>query len=135
MTTSLSHPELISLAEAYGTPLYVYHAEKIKEQYEKLQKAFKGTDTLFFYASKALTNVNILRYIRNLGANVDCSSINEVKLAIHAGFPPSRILYTSNGIDFEEIREAKELGFYINIDSLSNLEKFGAMFGLSLIHI
>jgi diaminopimelate decarboxylase len=131
MTTSLSKTELISIAEQYGTPLYVYHAEKIKEQFAKLQKAFSNADTVFFYACKALTNVNILRYIRNLGANVDCSSINEVKLALHAGFPPARILYTSNGIDFDEIREAKELGVYINIDSLSNLEKFGAAFGYS----
>ena len=131
MTTSLSPSELITIAEDYGTPLYVYHAEKIKEQFGKLQKAFANTDTIFFYACKALTNVNILRYIRNLGANVDCSSINEVKLAMHAGFPVSRILYTSNGIDFDEIRAAKELGVYINIDSLSNLEKFGAAFGYS----
>jgi diaminopimelate decarboxylase len=129
MTTSLAPAELINIAEHYGTPLYVYHAEKIKEQFGKLQKAFSNTDTIFFYACKALTNVNILRYVRNLGANVDCSSINEVKLAMHAGFLPSRILYTSNGIDFDEISEAKELGVYINIDSLSNLEKFGAAFG------
>jgi diaminopimelate decarboxylase len=52
-----------------------------------------------------------------------------VKLAMHAGFPSSRILYTSNGIDFSEIKEAAALGVYINIDSLSNLEKFGAEFG------
>ena len=129
MTTSLTHTDLISIAEEYGTPLYVYHAEKIKEQYHKLQNAFSSTHAIFFYACKALTNVNILRYIRNLGANVDCSSINEVKLALHAGFPPTRILYTSNGIDFNEIKEAKELGVYINIDSLSNLEKFGQAFG------
>lgn len=131
MTTSLSHAELIAIAEEYGTPLYVYHAENIKEQYAKLQNAFSSTNTIFFYACKALTNLNILRYIRNLGANVDCSSINEVKLALHAGFPSSRILYTSNGIDFDEIREAKDLGVYINIDSLSNLEKFGAAYGNS----
>ena len=131
MTTSLSHTDLISIAEKYGTPLYVYHAEKIKEQYGKLQAAFSNTNTIFFYACKALTNVNILRYIRNLGANVDCSSINEVKLALHAGFPPHRILYTSNGIDFDEIHQAKDLEVYINIDSLSNLEKFGAAFGYS----
>jgi diaminopimelate decarboxylase len=131
MMNPLSHADLISIAEEYGTPLYVYHAEKIKEQYGKLQNAFAGSDTIFFYACKALTNINILRYIRNLGANVDCSSINEVKLAMHAGFPSSRILYTSNGIDFNEIKEAKELGVYINIDSLSNLEKFGAAFGYS----
>ena len=131
MTSPLSHAELISIAEEYGTPLYVYHAEKIKEQYDKLQNAFGNSNTIFFYACKALTNVNVLRYIRNLGANVDCSSINEVKLALHAGFPSSRILYTSNGIDFDEIKEAKELGVYINIDSLSNLQKFGKEFGYS----
>jgi diaminopimelate decarboxylase len=131
MYTPLTHSELIQMAEEYGSPLYVYHAEKIKEQFGKLQNAFENTNTIFFYACKALTNVNVLRYIRNLGANVDCSSINEVKLAIHAGFPTSRILYTSNGIDFDEIREAKELGVYINIDSLSNLDKFGEAFGHS----
>jgi diaminopimelate decarboxylase len=131
MSTPLSHAELITIAEEYGTPLYVYHAEKIKEQFGKLQNAFANSNTVFFYACKALTNVNVLRYIRNLGANIDCSSINEVKLAIHAGFPASRILYTSNGIDFDEIREAKELGVFINIDSLSNLEKFGIEFGHS----
>jgi diaminopimelate decarboxylase len=129
MMNPLSHSDLIAIAEEYGTPVYIYHAEKIKEQYEKLQNAFSNSDTIFFYACKALTNINILRYIRNLGANADCSSINEVKLALHAGFPPSRILYTSNGIDFNEIRDAKELGVYINIDSLSNLEKFGEAFG------
>jgi diaminopimelate decarboxylase len=131
MMNPLSHADLISIADEYGTPLYVYHAEKIKEQYAKLQNAFSNSNTIFFYACKALTNVNVLRYIRNLGANIDCSSINEVKLALHAGFPSSRILYTSNGIDFHEIREAKSLGVYINIDSLSNLEKFGAEFGYS----
>jgi diaminopimelate decarboxylase len=129
MTKSLSHTDLISIADEYGTPLYVYHAEKIKEQYNKLQNAFINSNTIFFYACKALTNVNILRYIRNLGANVDCSSINEVKLAVHAGFPATRILYTSNGIDFDEIKEARDLGVYINIDSLSNLEKFGITYG------
>jgi diaminopimelate decarboxylase len=129
--TPLTHTDLISIAEEYGTPLYIYHAEKIKEQYGKLQHAFSNSNTIFFYACKALTNLNVLRYIRNLGANVDCSSINEVKLALHAGFPASRILYTSNGIDFNEIKEAKEMGVYINIDSLSNLEKFGQEFGYS----
>jgi diaminopimelate decarboxylase len=131
MIKSLSHADLISIADEYGTPLYVYHAEKIKEQYAKLQNAFSNSHTIFFYACKALTNINILRYIRNLGANVDCSSINEVKLALHAGFPATRILYTSNGIDFEEIKEARGLGVYINIDSLSNLEKFGITYGNS----
>ena len=131
MSQQLSPEYLISLGEQFGTPLYVYHAEKIKEQYQKLTTAFQGSNTVFFYACKALTNINILKYVCSLGANVDCSSINEVRLALHAGFPKERILYTSNGIGFDEIAEAKELGVIINIDSLSNLEKFGKTYGHS----
>ena len=131
MSKILSNTELVKIADEFGTPLYVYDADKIKEQYNKLTTAFKNTDTVFFYACKALTNINILRYIKSLGANVDCSSINEVKLALHAGFPAERILYTSNGIAFSEIEEAQSLGVIINIDSLSNLEKFGKKFGHS----
>lgn len=131
MSQELSNDQLIACAREFGTPLYVYHAEKIKTQYEKLTNAFRGADVLFFYACKALTNINILRYIRELGANIDCSSINEVRLAKHAGFTPRQILYTSNGISFSEIEQAKEEGVHINIDSLSNLEKFGKKFGHS----
>ncbi len=129
MSANLSGQYLIELANEFGTPLYVYHAEKIKEQYQKLTTAFSNSNTVFFYACKALTNINILRYIKSLGANIDCSSINEVKLALYAGFPPARVLYTSNGISFSEIEEAQSLGVIINIDSLSNLEKFGKRFG------
>ncbi len=131
MSQELSNEQLMACAREFGTPLYVYHAEKIKSQYEKLSNAFRGADVLFFYACKALTNINILRYIRELGANIDCSSINEVRLAKHAGFTPEQILYTSNGISFSEIEQAKEEGVHINIDSLSNLEKFGKKFGHS----
>lgn len=131
MSQELSNEDLTGLAREFGTPLYVYHAEKIAGQYDKLKTAFRESDVVFFYACKALTNINILKYIRELGANVDCSSINEVKLALHAGFEPKRILYTSNGIAFDEIVEAKDAGVHINIDSLSNLEKFGQKFGHS----
>ena len=86
MPENISNEQLIQVAKEFGTPLYVYHAEKIKEQYEKITSAFSVLDTQFFYASKALTNINILRYIKEIGCNVDCSSINEVKLALHAGF-------------------------------------------------
>ena len=129
MSQHLDPQYLIALGQQFGTPLYVYHAEKIKDQYQKLTTAFHDSDTVFFYACKALTNINILKYIHSLGANVDCSSVNEVRLALHAGFTPNRILYTSNGIGFDEIEEARSLGVIINIDSLSNLEKFGRKFG------
>lgn len=131
MAQVLSYTQLAGIAEEFGTPLYVYHAEKISEQYSKLVNAFANSDVKFFYACKALTNISVLRHIKSIGANIDCSSINEVKLALHAEFTPDRILYTSNGIDFAEIEEAKNLGVNINIDSLSNLEKFGQKYGHS----
>jgi diaminopimelate decarboxylase len=131
MQSSIPHQQLIEIAGQFGTPVYVYHAEKIKSQFEKLVNAFSQLDTRIFYACKALTNINILKYINSIGCNVDCSSINEVKLALHSGFLPQNILYTSNGIGFDEIVEAVEAGVHINIDSLSNLEKFGKKYGHS----
>jgi diaminopimelate decarboxylase len=131
MSLQLSKEQLIAAAKEFGTPLYVYNADNITAQYKKLTTAFAQTDTRFFYAGKALTNINILKHIKSIGCNIDCSSINEVKLAMLAGFKPTTILYTSNGIHFSEIEEAKNLGVHINIDSLSNLEKFGQKFGHS----
>ncbi len=127
----LNNEQLIQAAQQFGTPLYVYHSEKITEQYQKLKAAFYKPNTKIFFACKALTNISILNHIKNIGCNVDCSSINEVKLSLHVGFSPKNILYTSNGIAFNEIEEAKNLGVNITIDSLSNLAKFGEKFGNS----
>ena len=122
---------LIEAARQYGTPLYVYYAERIRFQYENLKQAFSNWDVRFFYAAKALTNQQVLRYVNSLGCSVDCSSINEIKLALKAGFSSDKILYTSNSIHFTEIEEAVSLGAFVNVDSLSALEKFGKRFGSS----
>lgn len=132
MSLQLSNEQLRNIAQEFGTPLYLYNADRISHQYTQLQTAFRHSDTVrFFYACKALTNLSILKHIKQIGCNVDCSSINEAKLAVHAGFSPENILYTSNGIAFDEIEEAVALGININIDSLSNLEKFGKKYGHS----
>lgn len=131
MSKNLSHQQLIEIAEEFGTPVYVYHAERIAEQYKKLQKAFSGSNARFFYACKSLTNLNILKYMQSIGVSLDCVSVNEVKLGLMAGFNKQDILYTPNCVDFEEIVEAKELGVNINIDNISILEQFGHKFGNS----
>jgi diaminopimelate decarboxylase len=122
---------LIDVARKFGSPVYIYHAETIRTQYEKLTNAFAEAPATFFYASKALTNLNVLQYIRSIGCNIDCSSVNEVQIALRAGFEPTNILYTSNNIAFEEIEQAVGFGVNINIDSVSNLKKFGHKFGHS----
>ncbi len=129
MYEPITNEQLIAAANEFGTPVYVYHAEKIAEQYNKLVNAFKDHPTRFFYACKALTNVNILRYMKSLGALLDCVSINEVKLGLLAGYAPNEILYTPNCVDFNEILDCTELGVRINIDNISILEQFGNKFG------
>ena len=131
MSKNLTQEQLIAIADEFGTPVYIYHAERIAEQYKKLKKAFSNCNARFFYACKSLTNLNVLKYIQSIGASLDCVSINEVKVGLLAGFDKKDILYTPNCVDFEEVVEVKGLGVNINIDNISILEQFGHKFGNS----
>lgn len=124
----MTNRDLLKVAQDFGTPVYVYDAESIKIQYEKLVSSF-SKKTKFFYAAKSLTNINVLKYIKNLGANLDCVSINEVKLGLKAGFEAKQILFTPNCVALEEIEEAMRLKVHINIDNISILEQFGNKYG------
>ncbi len=121
--------ELLALAEEFGNPLYVYDASKIEFQYNRLANAFSKVEKLRInYAMKALSNISILKLINNLGAGLDTVSIQEVQLGLHAGFTPKNIIFTPNGVSFEEIEAVAKLGIQINIDNLSVLEHFGAKY-------
>jgi diaminopimelate decarboxylase len=118
--------ELVDLVNEFGCPLYVYDAQKIESQYHRLTTAFAKVERLRVnYAVKALSNIAILQLFKKIGANIDTVSIQEVQLGLHAGFQPNQIIYTPNGVSFEEIEEAAALGVQINIDNLSILEHFG----------
>ena len=118
---------LTSIANQFGSPIYVYDAEKMEHQYKRLTQAFQNVPQLRInYAVKALSNVNILSYMHNLGAGLDTVSIQEVKLGLSAGVPAQMIIFTPNGVSLEEIEEAAALGVQINIDNLSLLEQFGS---------
>ena len=119
--------ELVQLAEQFGSPLYIYDAEKIRSQYKRLTTAFSKVENLRLnYAVKALSNIAILQLLKQMGSGLDTVSIQEVQLGLHAGFPADKIIYTPNGVSFEEIEEAAALGVQINIDNLSVLEHFGS---------
>jgi len=117
--------DLLSLTKEFGTPLYVYDAEKIVHQLRTLKTAFSGCDIKIKYAAKALTNLSVLKLLRLHGSDVDVVSIEEARLALRAGFKPAQIMYTPSGVDFSEIVEAVQLNLTINLDSLSAMEKFG----------
>lgn len=120
---------LSEVANNFGTPTYVYDADRITAQYRKLYSAFKPLDVKLHYAMKALSNINILRLLKSEGAGLDAVSIQEVQLGLHAGFAPSSIMYTPNCVSFEEIQHAVTLGVHINLDNLNMLEKFGSVYG------
>ncbi|RDI14671.1 diaminopimelate decarboxylase [Flavobacterium sp. AG291] len=119
--------QLLQLAEEFGSPLYVYDAEKIQSQYLRLEKAFSKVNHLRInYAVKALSNISVLKLLKQMGSGLDTVSIQEVQLGLLAGYSPEMIIYTPNGVSMEEIEEVAALGVQINIDNLSILEQFGA---------
>jgi len=121
--------DIADLCRQFGTPLYIYNAEKIIAQVASLKKAFEGTDLRIKYASKALTNISILKLLRKNGVGVDAVSINEARLAMLAGVQPEDINFTPSCVDFSEIKEGVELKLNVNLDSLPALEKFGKEYG------
>ena len=128
----MNRSQLLDIATEFGTPTYVYDADKIKSQYHRLNIAFKPVNVKLHYAMKALNNINILKLLKSQGAGLDAVSIEEVQLGIHAGFHPQSIMYTPNCVSFDEIRKAVDFGVHINLDNLTMLEKFGNEYGGSI---
>ncbi len=126
---SIGGVSVSDLADVAGLPVYVYDAETIEHQVLRLQSAFAGMQHRLMYACKALTNLSILRLMRELGTGLDTVSIYEVHLGLRAGFQPSDILFTPNMVSYQEVQEAVTLGVHINIDSISVLERFGHDYG------
>ncbi len=122
----MTNQDLLKIAQDYGSPVYVYDAEKIASQYKRLTSAFKKVKQVkFHYAVKANSNLSVLKYLHSLGAALDTVSIQEVRLGLEAGFEPSAIIYTPNGVSMQEIETVAAMGVQINIDNLSVLEQFG----------
>lgn len=125
ITKTLDQGLLEEIARDYGTPSYVYDTSIIASQYNRLIKAFDVEDLEIHFACKALTNPNILKFMKKLGAKIDAVSIQEVKIAMHAGYAPEDILYTPNCVSLNEILEVRKLGAKLNLDNISILEQFG----------
>ncbi len=115
----------LDLIEEHGSPLYVYDAAIIERQYKRMTAAFDVADLRINYACKANTNINILRFLRKMGAGLDAVSIQEVQLGLKAGYPADRIMYTPNCVAIDEVAQAINMGVRINIDNISMLEQLG----------
>src|SRR5688572_28832439 len=115
---------LTDIAREYGTPLYVYSAESIRQSYRELDEAFASHPHRIHYAMKANSSLAVMQVLREAGSAVDANSIGEVDLAMHAGFKPSDIVFSGVGKTADEIDRAVQLGLKaINAESAGELER------------
>lgn len=116
--------DLTSLAQSYGTPLYVYDFNQVKENFLAFSKVFSGRKFLLCYALKANSNLSLLRFLARLGSGADCVSIGEVNRAILAGIPKYKIIFSGVGKRDDEIMQALEEGILlINVESFEELKR------------
>ena len=120
---------VLDIAQQFGTPLYVYDADKIVEKINQLRGAFPNVNLKIKFACKALTNISILKLMRQNGVEIDVVSPQELQLALHAGYTGSQVTFTPSGVSFDEIEAAVAAGSMINLDNLIVLEKFGQRYG------
>lgn len=122
---SIGGVDAIELAKKYKTPLYVVDETKIRKNYRRLYDAFstKYKDFKIFYACKANSNLAVMRILEQEGSCIDSVSTGEIYTALLAGFEPSRILYTGNNVNDDELKFAVSSGITINIDSVSQLKR------------
>lgn len=116
--------DVVTLAEEFGTPLYVYDAETIRRRFAELQKF-----DVVRYAQKACSNLAILALLRKLGALVDAVSAGEIHRALAAGYPasgdPPPIVYTADIFDRDSLELVVERGIHVNCGSRDMLRQFG----------
>ena len=87
----MERTQLLGLANTYGSPLYIYDTYKIESQYNRLTDAFSTVKNLKLnYVVKALSNINILKFFKNIGAGLNTVSIQEVQLGLTSGIDPKK---------------------------------------------
>jgi diaminopimelate decarboxylase len=111
------------IAKAVGTPFYVYSTATLERHYKVFAQAFADVDTMVCYAMKANSNQAVLKTLGRLGAGVDVVSGGELRRALAAGIPASRIMFSGVGKTVAEIDLALDAGIYcFNVESEPELE-------------
>jgi len=118
---------LTAIADAVGTPVYVYSAATIERHYRLFEAAVKAAAPAgkahVFYAMKANGNLGVLKTLAALGAGADTVSEGEIRKALLAGFPPEKIVFSGVGKSESELRYAVEAGIYqVNIETEGELD-------------
>src|SRR6266542_2207430 len=117
----ISGADATALSHKYGTPLFVFSEPRIRANIARLQSAARQVDRpiKFCYASKANSNMSVLKVVRDGGIDIEVNSGGELYKALRAGFRPEQIIFNGTSKTDEEIDEAVRAGIYsINVDSI-----------------
>jgi len=113
-----------TLSKKYGTPLYIYDFDRMRENYQAFKEAFSGEKSLISYAVKANSNLSVIRHFGQLGAGADCVSIGEVRRALTAGIERYKIIFSGVGKLDQEIEEAlSEEILMLNLESEAEMKR------------
>jgi diaminopimelate decarboxylase len=117
---------LTAIADAVGTPAYLYNAGVIRRQFRALDQALAPVLHRLAYAVKANANLAVLRILRDLGAGADIVSGGELARALAAGFEPERIVFSGVGKTDQELTAAVEAGIgHVHLESTAELVALG----------
>ena len=115
---------LARIAEAVGTPTYVYSADGISAQYRRLEAAFADVPAEICYAVKANSNLGVLRLMNELGAGFDIVSGGELQRVVAAGALPETVVFSGVGKSEAEINLGLKLGIRcFNVESAAELQR------------
>ena len=119
----MENSQLLELAREYGTPLFVYDADLVRERYRDLYRFIPYPGLEVHYAMKANYQPGILKTLRDEGCGIDAVSPAEVEMALRLGFKKESIIYTANNMTDAEFERVLATGVTVNIGSLSRLGK------------
>lgn len=115
--------KLADIADAVGTPAYVYSSATLERHYDVFRSAFAPRDVLVAFAVKANANIAVLATLARKGAGADTVSQGEIERALRAGVPADKIIFSGVGKTEAELAFAVQAGVHqINIESLAELE-------------
>lgn len=110
------------LVKKYGSPLYVYSENILRERCQDLKKLSNSKQFFINYSAKANTNPELLKIIHSEGLVVDAMSPGELMFNKKAGFKSEEILYVCNNVSSEELKNALQNDVLISVDSISQLQ-------------
>lgn len=121
--TFVTKEQLESITKKYRTPFYLYDEKGIRENAERLEKAFAWNPGYReYFAVKAAPNPYLLQILKEEGCGADCSSATELMMADAVGFSGHDIMFSSNETPPEEFALAERLGAVINLDDITHID-------------